>query len=151
MCEAMTSFPPIRVRCPLRFRALPEPDRDWCGFCQKRVHNLDLMSESERRALLARGDSICVAYTVKRAATAVAASAGVATALSLSACSSGERSGKASPSSAVVEPLDWTEIRVGQATLPESKAIERRPAPRIDIESFWPNVVEELAESREDP
>jgi len=77
----MASFPPIQSPCPLRFRALPEPGRDYCTFCEKRVHNLDRMSEAERAALFGRGGSICVAYTVQRAALGALAGAGVATAL----------------------------------------------------------------------
>jgi hypothetical protein len=77
----MTGFPRITSPCPLRFRALPEPGRDWCRFCEKRVHNLDLLSEDERAALLARGDAICVAYTLKRAASVALAGAGVAATL----------------------------------------------------------------------
>jgi hypothetical protein len=42
---------------------------DFCGHCQRRVHNLDLMSVPEREDFL-RGCSgnVCVSYTVKRAA-----------------------------------------------------------------------------------
>ncbi len=77
----MAGFPAIARPCPLRFRSPPEPGRDWCGFCEQRVHNLDRMGEGERAALLARGGSICVAYSVQRAATAALAGAGVAVAL----------------------------------------------------------------------
>jgi hypothetical protein len=40
---------------------------DFCGQCQRRVHNLDLMSDPEREAFLTgcSGD-VCVSYTVKR-------------------------------------------------------------------------------------
>ena len=78
----MANFPPITSPCPLRWRALPEPGRDYCTFCEKRVHNLDRLSEAQRSALLAsRSGSICVAYTVQRAAISVIAGAGIAATL----------------------------------------------------------------------
>ncbi len=78
----MANFPPITSPCPLRWRALPEPGRDYCTFCERRVHNLDRLSEAERSALLAsRSGSVCVAYTVQRAAISVIAGAGIAATL----------------------------------------------------------------------
>ena len=75
------SLPRITSPCPLRFRSLRVHGRDWCSFCERRVHNLDLLSEAARTELLARGDAICVAYTLKRAASAALAGAGVAATL----------------------------------------------------------------------
>jgi hypothetical protein len=47
---------------------------DFCGQCQRRVHNLDSMSEDERIAFLtACSGDVCVSYTVKRARTIPAA------------------------------------------------------------------------------
>jgi len=77
----MASFPSITSPCPLRFRRLPEPGRDYCTFCCKRMHNLDLMSEAERAALLGRGGSVCVAHSVQRAAVTALAGAGIAAAV----------------------------------------------------------------------
>ena len=78
----MAGFPPIMSPCLLRWRALPEQRRDYCTFCEKRVHNLDRLSEPERDALLAsHSGSICVAYTVQRAAISVIAGAGIAATL----------------------------------------------------------------------
>jgi hypothetical protein len=42
---------------------------DFCGQCQRRVHNLDLMSVAEREAFLGGcSEKVCVSYTVKRTA-----------------------------------------------------------------------------------
>jgi hypothetical protein len=42
---------------------------DFCGQCQRRVHNLDLMSDPEREAFLTGcTGEVCVSYTVKRTA-----------------------------------------------------------------------------------
>lgn len=77
----MASFPPIARPCPLRFLRMPEPGRDWCTFCEKRVHDLDRMGDTERDALLARGGDVCVAYRVMRQALTLVAGGGVAAAL----------------------------------------------------------------------
>jgi len=42
---------------------------DFCGQCQRRVHNLDLMSLAEREVFLSGcSEKVCVSYTVKRTA-----------------------------------------------------------------------------------
>jgi hypothetical protein len=65
----MARVPKITSPCPLRWAAAPQPGMDFCGHCQRRVHNLDLMSDSERTAFLEGcSGSVCVSYTVKRAA-----------------------------------------------------------------------------------
>src|ERR1700748_110730 len=65
----MARVPVITSPCPLRWAGAPQPGRDFCGHCQRRVHNLDLMSLPEREAFLTgcSGD-VCVSYTVKRTA-----------------------------------------------------------------------------------
>jgi hypothetical protein len=79
------SFPKIDSPCPLRFGALPEPGRDYCTRCERRVHNLDALSAPARRAFLAACDGpVCVAYTrpVSRALGSAIAAAGVTALLS---------------------------------------------------------------------
>ena len=65
----MARVPTIVSPCPLRWATPPQPGLDFCGHCQRRVHNLDPMSDAEREAFLkaCTGD-VCVSYTVKRAA-----------------------------------------------------------------------------------
>jgi hypothetical protein len=65
----MARVPKITSPCPLRWAGSPQPGMDFCGHCERRVHNLDLMSAPERAEFL-RGCSgnVCVSYTVKRAA-----------------------------------------------------------------------------------
>jgi hypothetical protein len=64
----MARVPTIVSPCPLRWATPPQPGLDFCGHCQRRVHNLDPMSDAERQAFLkgCTGD-VCVSYTVKRA------------------------------------------------------------------------------------
>ena len=67
----MARVPVITSPCPLRFAGSPQPGMDFCGHCQRRVHNLDLMSESEREAFVSGcsdSEKVCVSYTVRRAA-----------------------------------------------------------------------------------
>jgi hypothetical protein len=63
----MARVPVISSPCPLRWANQPQPGRDFCGQCQRRVHNLDLMSEADRTAFLnACSGDVCVSYTVRR-------------------------------------------------------------------------------------
>jgi hypothetical protein len=65
----MARVPKITSPCPLRWAASPQPGMDFCGHCQRRVHNLDLMSVPEREEFLQGcSGNVCVSYTVKRAA-----------------------------------------------------------------------------------
>ena len=65
----MSRVPVITSPCPLRFKGSPQPGMDFCGHCQRRVHNLDSMSHLEReRFLVGCSGEVCVSYTVKRRA-----------------------------------------------------------------------------------
>lgn len=65
----MAQVPKITSPCPLRWAGPPQPGMDFCGHCQRRVHNLDLMSVAERQDFLQGcSGSVCVSYTVRRAA-----------------------------------------------------------------------------------
>lgn len=65
----MARVPVITSPCPLRWAGPPQPGMDFCGHCQRRVHNLDGMSVPEREEFLEGcSGSVCVSYTVKRAA-----------------------------------------------------------------------------------
>lgn len=63
----MSKVPVITSPCPLRFKTAPSDGMDFCSQCQRRVHNLDGMSDGERQVFFAScaGD-VCVSYTVKR-------------------------------------------------------------------------------------
>lgn len=64
----MARVPVITSPCPLRWKSAPRAGQDFCGHCQRRVHNLDLMSAAEREAFLAGcEEKVCVSYTVRRA------------------------------------------------------------------------------------
>ena len=63
----MSRFPIIDSPCPFRFASRPQPGRDHCGHCDRQVHNLDGMSNSQREAFMRSCQGkVCVAYTVQR-------------------------------------------------------------------------------------
>jgi hypothetical protein len=65
----MSRVPVITSPCPLRWNGAPEPGKDFCGHCQRRVHNLDLMSAGDREQFLSGCEGkVCVSYTVRRSA-----------------------------------------------------------------------------------
>lgn len=64
----MSRVPVITSPCPLRWNSAPQPGTDFCGRCERRVHNLDLMAESQRVEFLAGcSGKVCVSYSVPRA------------------------------------------------------------------------------------
>jgi hypothetical protein len=65
----MARVPVITSPCPFRWRESPVPGKDFCGHCQRHVHNLDLMTMQERETFLSGcTGNVCVSYTVRRAA-----------------------------------------------------------------------------------
>ena len=93
----MSSFPKIDSPCPLRWNAAPAAGRDFCNRCRRRVHNLDDLDETQRRALLAGcEETICVAYTVRRPLRIVAV-AGLGLAAALGAAAAAEPTADRSP------------------------------------------------------
>jgi hypothetical protein len=82
----MSRVPLISSPCPFRWNSAPQPGQDFCGHCQRQVHNLDFMSQSEREAFLSGcSGKICVSYTVRRPVrTSIALGASLAAAAALS-------------------------------------------------------------------
>ena len=69
----MTRVPVITSPCPLRWNAAPQPGKDFCGQCQRRVYNLDALTDAQRVAFLSGCDAkVCVFYTVRRPRAAAA-------------------------------------------------------------------------------
>jgi hypothetical protein len=63
----MARVPVITSSCPLRWNAAPRAGKDFCGQCQRRVHNLDAFDDAERQAFLSGcAGKVCVYYTVRR-------------------------------------------------------------------------------------
>jgi len=63
----MSRFPVIDSPCPLRVANLPRTGRDHCGHCDRQVHNLDGMRNSQREAFMRScSGKVCVAYTIHR-------------------------------------------------------------------------------------
>ena len=80
-------YPKIVGPCPLRFDSAPEPGRDYCSHCERRVVNLDALAAAARAAFLAGcTGKVCVSYavprrrTVHRLAAQVALAAAIASA-----------------------------------------------------------------------
>jgi hypothetical protein len=93
----MASVPKITSPCPLRFAAMPGAGRDFCGQCQRRVHNLDAMDAAQRREFFAAcGGDVCVAYSVRRPQRLLRAGA-AAMALSVSGMAFAQEAPAAAP------------------------------------------------------
>ena len=62
----MARVPVIDSPCPVAGRPLPAGAADHCGICERSVHNLNRMSDRERRKFMGScSGKVCVAYTVK--------------------------------------------------------------------------------------
>lgn len=62
----MAEYPKIDSPCPIKWDSLPEPGNTFCQRCERNVHNLTAMTETERKAFMAScKGSVCVAYAVK--------------------------------------------------------------------------------------
>ena len=62
----MARIPVIETPCPVANRALPKGARDHCSQCDRAVHNLDLLNESQRLAFMSGcAGKVCVAYTLR--------------------------------------------------------------------------------------
>lgn len=86
----MALVPLITSPCPLRWNGPPRPGADFCGHCQRRVHNLDLLGPDERATFLAGcSGPVCISYSVRRSAPLVAGLGALAVAAS-GAASGGE-------------------------------------------------------------
>jgi hypothetical protein len=63
----MSRVPVISSPCPFRWSSMPTPGQDFCGQCQRQVHNLDLMSAQQRNDFMRScSGEVCVSYTVRR-------------------------------------------------------------------------------------
>jgi len=105
----MSRVPVITSPCPLRWRGSPMPGMDFCGHCQRRVHNLDLMSTQEREAFLAScSGNVCVSYSVPRAAR-IPLAVGLSLAVLAGSANAGDLpSGPDNPYSNIVDVYDLT-------------------------------------------
>jgi len=80
----MSRVPVISSPCPLRWSAMPTPGQDFCGQCQRQVHNLDLMSDAQRNEFMQScSGEVCVTYTVRRPLTLKKMALGLGLAASL--------------------------------------------------------------------
>jgi hypothetical protein len=62
----MARVPLIDTPCPIAGKQLPAGAAEHCSLCDRAVHNLDLMSDGERREFMSScGGKVCVAYTVR--------------------------------------------------------------------------------------
>lgn len=62
----MARVPVVESPCPIVGKQLPAGATEHCSRCERTVHNLDLMSERERREFMSGcSGKVCVAYTVR--------------------------------------------------------------------------------------
>jgi hypothetical protein len=141
----MARVPVITSPCPLRWNGAPQPGQDFCGHCERRVHNLDVMSATQRESFLAGcSGKVCVSYTVKRAARMPVAVgmgiAAIALAGSVSAADPGPLTLPDSPycddvvmtgGTEAGEKLQW--VDESEAALPEKPEL-----PDIDAATWLP-------------
>lgn len=90
----MARVPVITSPCPFRWKGAPQPGHDFCGHCQRQVHNLDLLSAGEREAFLSGCvGEVCVSFTVRRPVrNSLALGASLAAAAVLGGSSAGAQS-----------------------------------------------------------
>ena len=62
----MARVPVVESPCPIVGKSLPAGATEHCKLCERSVHNLDRMSDRERREFMSScNGKVCVAYTVK--------------------------------------------------------------------------------------
>ena len=110
----MARVPLVDSPCPIAGRALPAGARDHCGVCDRSVHNLDRMSERERRDFMgACAGKVCVSYTIKlpvRRRGLVPAALAAAALVSLPAAAQGpDADATADPPAGAMSPLPGNE------------------------------------------
>ena len=146
----MARVPKITSPCPLRWAGSPQPGMDFCGHCQRRVHNLDLLSVPERDEFLQGcSGNVCVSYTVKRAARLpVALGLGLAVvAGSTSAADGVTNNVVTTPDSPYCDPAGLGDIILGGTEAgeklqwvddAEAKLPEKSELPDIDASTWLP-------------
>jgi hypothetical protein len=77
-------YPKITSPCPFKFAKLPDGERNFCGQCNRTVHNLDGMCADERKAFVTNSSGkVCVAYTLQRPVASLGTTLGVGLALAV--------------------------------------------------------------------
>lgn len=82
----MSIFPKIQGPCPYKSELSKYMEGDLCRMCDRRVVDLNPLSDAERMALVTGcKDKICVSYTLRPAAVAVLAVAAIGVPMSVAA------------------------------------------------------------------
>lgn len=108
----MARVPVVESPCPIGGKGLPAGAAEHCTLCDRSVHNLNLMSDRERRDFMrACSGKVCVAYTVRRPArhrglAAVSLAAIAVVALPAAADTGAEQ---AEPPAGAMSPMPGTE------------------------------------------
>lgn len=62
----MARVPVVESPCPIANKALPAGATEHCTLCERSVHNLNRMSDHQRREFMsACSGKVCIAYTVR--------------------------------------------------------------------------------------
>jgi hypothetical protein len=114
----MARVPVITSPCPFRWSSAPKPGQDFCGQCQRQVHNLDAMSASEREIFLAGcAGEVCVSYTVRSPVRATVALSALAAAAALGGSAIAQNQDLVvSPDSPYCPTEDFEEVWIGGTT-----------------------------------
>ena len=110
----MARYPVVESPCPIAGKGIPAGASELCTLCDRSVHNLDRMSERERRDFMgACTGKVCVAYTIKlpvRRRGLVPAALAAAALVSLPAAAQGpEADATADPPAGAMSPLPGNE------------------------------------------
>src|SRR6185295_18420755 len=106
----MARVPVVESPCPIAGKQLPAGASEHCTLCDRSVHNLDRMSERERRVFMGTcSGKVCVAYTVKipirHRGGLAAATLAAAALVSLPAAADTPESPGAEPPAGAMSPL----------------------------------------------
>jgi hypothetical protein len=111
----MARVPVIDSPCPITSKPLPAGATEHCTLCDRTVHNLDRMSEHQRRDFLRScSGKVCVAYTVKlpirprgrlRGLMAVSLAASAAALMVMPASAADPEAAGAAPPAGAMSPL----------------------------------------------
>ena len=109
----MARVPVVESPCPIAGKQLPAGASEHCTRCDRAVHNLDRMSERERREFMgACSGKVCVAYTaripVRRRGLLTAATLATAALVSLPAAADNPEGPSVEPPSGAMSPIPGT-------------------------------------------
>jgi len=152
----MSRVPVINSPCPFRWSSMPAPGQDFCGQCQRQVHNLDLMSAEQRSDFMQScSGEVCVSYTVRKPVSARKIALGLGLAASIASGSVGaqeETELKTIESKLVQATQDWNESEskeIGSVVVVGGTVLDPGTTRWVDETEVIVANIEELPQSTE--